>query len=66
MRSEFKKVARPIVQSQYVLFHEAERLEGNTAAANRIKNGVKDLLEMGKFLRGGLDTEVRIKSLDRR
>jgi hypothetical protein len=64
MRSEFKKAARPIVQSQYPLFREAERLEDDDDAAKYIKNGVKELLDMGKFLQGGLDDQVRIKSLD--
>jgi hypothetical protein len=54
MRSEFKKAARTIVPSRYELFHEAEQYEDNTAAAEHIKDGIKDLLEAGKFLRGGL------------
>jgi hypothetical protein len=64
MRSEFKKAARTIVPSRYELFHEAEQYEDNTAAAEHIKDGIKDLLEAGKFLRGGLDAQVRIKLLD--
>jgi hypothetical protein len=65
MHSEFKKAACPIVQSQYELFCEAGELEDDDDAAEYIKNGVKKLLDMGKFLRGGLDDQVRIKSLDR-
>ncbi|KAG2028846.1 hypothetical protein BDR03DRAFT_988142 [Suillus americanus] len=50
MRFEFKKAARPIVQSRYELFHEANEIEDNDDAMEHIRNGIKDLQDEAKFL----------------
>lgn len=58
MRSEFKKAARPIVQTRYELFREAKELENDDDAVEYICSGITELLKEGKFLRGGLDAQV--------
>jgi hypothetical protein len=50
MRSEFKKAARPIVQTRYKLLREAKELENDDDTMEYICNGIAELLKEGKFL----------------
>jgi len=64
MRSEFKKVARRIVPGRYELLSDVGQLRDNAIArdnavdVSRIKDGIRDLLHKGKYLRGGVDDQV--------
>ncbi|KAG1861519.1 hypothetical protein DFJ58DRAFT_725700 [Suillus subalutaceus] len=63
MHSEFKKAAHPIVQSRYELFRQADECEYNDDAVEYIHNGIKELLDGGRFLRGRLDAQGRTDNL---